>query len=53
MLIAVDAEDDRVGVLEAYESLAKVAIESNLDKYFQVEAHLSPAERDKLVAFLK
>ena len=53
MLIAAEAEDERVGVAEACESLTKVAIGSNLNKYFQVRADLSLAKRDELVAFLK
>ena len=53
MLIAAEAGDDRVGVAEACESLTKVAIGSNPDKYFHVGAHLSPAERVELVAFFK
>ena len=53
MLIATKAEDNKVGVAEAYESLTKMAIRSSPEKYFQVRAHLSPAERDELVAFLE
>ena len=53
MLIAAEAEDDKVGATKAFESLTKVAIGSNLDKYFQVSVHLSLAKRDELVAFLK
>ena len=37
----------------ARESLIKVAIGGNFDKYFQLGAHLSLAKRDELVAFLK
>ena len=48
-----EAEDDRVEVAKACESLTKVAIGSNPDKYFQIGAYLSLAERDELVAFLK
>ena len=53
MLITAKVEDDRVSAAEACESLTKVAIRSNPDKYFQVKANLSSAEKDKLVAFLK
>jgi len=53
MLIAAEARDDRVGAAEACESLTKVAIGSNPDKYFHVGAHLSPAKKDEFVAFLK
>ena len=48
MLITAEADDDKVGAAKAYESLTKVAIRS-----FQVGVHLSPAEKDELVAFLK
>ena len=53
MFFAVEAEDNRVGAVEACESLTKMAIGSNPEKYFQVGAHLSPVERDELVPFLK
>ena len=53
MLIAAEAEDDKVEGAKAFESLTKVAIGSNLDEYFQVKVHLSLAKRDELVAFLK
>ena len=48
MLITAEANDDKVGAAKAYESLTKVAISS-----FQVGVHLSLAEKDELVAFLK
>ena len=48
MLITAEADDDKVGAAKAYESLTKVAIRS-----FQVGVHLSPVEKDELVAFLK
>ena len=53
MLISIEAEDDRVEAAKAYESLIIMAIGGNSNKYFQLGAHLSPAERDKLMAFLK
>ena len=53
MLISAEAEDGRVGVTKACESLIKVAIDVNPNKYFQLGAHLSLVERDELVAFLK
>ena len=53
MLIVVEAKDDTVGAAKACESLIKVVIGSNLDKYFHVGAHLSPAKKDEFVAFLK
>ena len=34
MLISIEVEDDRVGVVKARESLIKVAIGGNSDKYF-------------------
>ena len=48
MLITAEADDDKVGAAKAYESFTKVAIGS-----FQVGVHLSPTEKDELVAFLK
>ena len=53
MLIVAEAEDNKVGVTEACESLTKMAIRSSPDKYFQARTHLSPVERDELVAFLE